>query len=131
MKRLPGTLRLLYSLRDHGPQTSRRLATRLRAPNLNLLRARLTELCHAGAIVRDGTVRCAVSGRQVTLWRFVPPDQRRGYSTPTRPEFMYAIAHEAIDHLGGCGCAINAKLSEDYFKELDEAAGWKRPGPLP
>lgn len=131
MKRLPGTLRLLYSLRDHGPQTSRRLATRLNAPNLNLLRARLTELRQRGAIVGDGTVRCPVSRRQVTRWRFVPPDQRRGYSTPTRPEFMYAIAWQAIERLGGCGCAINAKLSEDYLKELDEAAGWKRPGPLP
>lgn len=128
MKRLPGSLRLLYSLRDHGPQTSRRLATRFRAPNLNLLRARLTELRQRGAIVGDGTTRCAVSGRQVTLWRFIPPDQRRGYSTPTRPEFMYTIARQAISRLGGCGCAINAKLSEDYLKELDEAAGWKRPG---
>ena len=122
MKRLPGTLRLLYSLRDHGPQTSRRLATRLNAPNLNLLRARLTELRQRGAIVGDGTVRCPVSGRQVTRWRFVPPDRRPPTRTATRPEAMYAVAHDAISCLSECGCAINAKLGDAYLVELAEAA---------
>lgn len=126
MKRLPGTLRLLYSLRDHGPQTSRRLATRLRAPNLNLLRARLTELRQRGAIVGDGTVRCAVSGRQVTLWRYVPPDRRPTTRTATRPEAMYAIARSAITSLSECGCALSALRGEQHLDNLARAAGYAR-----
>lgn len=50
--------------------TSGEVIARMREPNVNLWRARFTELQARGLITEVGTRKCGVSGRSAIVWQF-------------------------------------------------------------
>lgn len=53
----------------HGPATSGEIIQRL-GPNVNLWRARFTELAARGLIVETGQRKCTVTGRTALVWEY-------------------------------------------------------------
>lgn len=105
---------VLRAFVEHGPGTSAEvLHAAGMADNLNLRRARVTELSESGHLVIAETRACKVTGRQAAVWRFCSEPKPR----PPEP---------SIDWYGEVKRILSAvsKLDDERVEEAVASAGW-------
>lgn len=110
----------LDAVMRHGPATSGEIIQTL-GPNVNLWRARFTELQGKGMIVEVGQRRCTITGRTAIVWQ---------YSGRTKPlELQHRVGRKALIGMLARACKLlenGANVNPqavDAFRADAKAAG--------
>lgn len=109
---------VLRAVIKHGPGTSAEIIAKGDlSPNVNLMRARFTELQARGLIVETGSRRCKVTGRTALVWTFTRRtkalDVKKGHRIDAAA--WKRVALEAIACL-----AVHDNVTADEFREQAE-----------
>lgn len=120
-------LEALEALLKVGPATSGEVIDHMGQTNVNLWRARFTELQARGLIAEVGTRACKVSGRAGVVWdytgRIKPLDVDKGHKTGSAKAWK-AVALDALELLGiGDSVAAVGKIAQ--VRENAKALGAK------
>lgn len=94
--------------------------------NVNLWRARFTELALMGAIVKCGTRRCAASGRECMTWGPAPWPWVPSARAKQTPAALRALLREAADVIEELASAVDHGDSSTRASEMQAGAARAR-----
>ena len=109
----------------HGPGTSAEIIAHLPGDNVNLWRARFTELNARGLIREIGVRKCKVSGRSALVWeatgRTKPLDPDKGHIT-SGPKAWRALATKAVEILAASTIAGQNNANTNHLRAEQDRA---------